>query len=78
MDTSAQIKNDLISRIKNSSDLNFLKALQTIFESSEQQLFQLSPGQEKTISNGRNQIKKGEYSSNDSVISEMKEWLAKK
>ncbi|WP_121665277.1 hypothetical protein [Mesonia aquimarina] len=78
MDMTAQIKKDLISRIKNSKDLNFLKALQTIFDTSEQALYQLSPEQENSISMGREQLKNGQYSSNESVISEMKEWLAKK
>ena len=38
MDMTAQIKNNLISRIKESKDLYFLNALQTIFDSSEQAL----------------------------------------
>ena len=78
MDMTAQIKKDLISRIKNSKDLNFLKALQTIFDTSEQALYKLSPEQENSISTGREQLKNGQFSSNESVISEMKEWLAKK
>lgn len=78
MDMTAQIKNNLISRIKNSSDLSFLRALQTIIDTSEQSLFQLSQEQETSISIGRKQIKTGEFVNNESVISEMKEWLAKK
>ena len=78
MDMTAQIKNNLISRIKNSSDLNFLKALQTIFDTSEQTLFQLSSEQETSISIGRKQIKAGKFSNNESVIMEMREWLTKK
>lgn len=78
MDLTAQIKNNLISRIKDSKDLNFLKALQTIFDTSEQALYQLSPEQEESITTGREQIKNGEISSHESVISEMKEWLTKK
>ena len=78
MDMTAQIKNNLISRIKNSSDLSFLKALQTIFDTSEQSLFQISSEQENSILIGRKQIETGEFSDNESVISEMKEWLTKK
>ncbi len=77
MDTTAQIKNNLISRIKASQDLNFLKALQTIIDSSEQELYQLSYDQKDSISTGRRQINKGQISSHESVISEMKEWLTK-
>ena len=78
MDMTTQIKNNLISRIKNSSDLTFLKALQTIFHTSEQSLFQLTSEQETSISIGKKQIKTGEFSNNETVISEMKEWLTKK
>ena len=77
MDMTAQIKNNLISRIKASQDLNFLKALQTIIDSSEQELYQLSHNQKDSISTGRKHINKGQISSHESVISEMKEWLTK-
>ncbi|WP_456865688.1 hypothetical protein [Galbibacter sp. BG1] len=78
MDNATQIKNNLISRIKNSKDLDFLKALQTIFDSTEQSSYQLSSEQENSITIGKKEIKKGDFSNNDTVISEMKEWLAKK
>jgi len=78
MDISAQIKDSLISRIKNSENLNFLKALQTIFDASEESLYELSADQEKSIQTGREQIKNGQFHTNENVISEMKEWLSKK
>jgi predicted transcriptional regulator len=73
-----QIKKSLISRIKDSDDMNFLKALQTIFDSSEQSLYQLSPEQQDSINEGREDIKNGNYIDNDQLMSEMKEWLTKK
>ncbi len=78
MDMTTQIKNSLISRIKDSNDMNFLKALQTIFDSSEQSLYQLSPEQNDSILEGRAEIKNGDYVENGQLISEMKEWLTKK
>ncbi len=78
MDMTTQLKNNLISRIKSSKDLNFLKAVQTIFDSSEQSLFQLSPEQEDSIEKGREEIKNGESIENDLLIVKMKEWLTKK
>ena len=75
---TAQIKKNLISRIKDSKDLNFLKALQTIFDSSEQGLYQLSSEQQNAIDKGRNEIKEGDFYKNEEVISEMREWLKKK
>ena len=78
MDMTAQIKKNLISRIKDSKDLNFLNALQTIFDSSEQALFQLSSEQQLSIENGRSEIRNGKFHKNEEVISEMKEWLKRK
>ena len=78
MDMTAQIKKNLISRIKDSKDLNFLKALQTIFDSSEQGLYQLSSEQQNAIEKGRDEIKEGDFHKNEEVISEMREWLKKK
>ena len=78
MDTTAQIKKNLISRIKDSKDLNFLNALQTIFDSSEQALYQLSSEQQSAIELGRSDIKNDQFFKNEEVISEMKQWLKKK
>jgi len=78
MDMTAQIKKNLISRIKDSKDLNFLKALQTIFDSSEQALYQLTSEQQTAIEKGRDGIKEGDFYKNEEVISEMREWLKKK
>ena len=75
---TAQIKKNLISRIKDSKDLNFLNALQTIFDSSEQALFQLSPEHQSSIEISRNEIKDGKFRKNDEVISDMRQWLKKK
>ena len=78
MDLTTQIKSNLISRIKDSNDLKFLKALQTIFDSSEQALYPLSAEQQSSIEIGRSEIKNGQFHKNEAVISEMKEWLKKK
>lgn len=59
-------------------DLNFLNALQTIFDSSEQELYELSDDQKKTIENSRTEIENGNFHKNEAVISEMREWLKKK
>jgi hypothetical protein len=78
MNMTAQIKKNLILRIKDSKDLNFLNALQTIFDSSEQALYQLSAEQESAIEKGRNEIKNGQYFKNEELMAEMKQWLKKK
>ena len=78
MNLTAQIKKNLILRIKDSKDLNFLNALQTIFDSSGQALYQLSAEQQSAIEKGRSEIKNGQFIKNEEVISEMKQWLKKK
>lgn len=78
MDMTAQIKKDLISRIKDSKDLKLLNMLQTIFDSSEQSLYQISTNQQSSIETGRNEIKEGKFHNNDEVILEMRKWLKKK
>jgi len=78
MDPTAQIKKNLINRIQNSNDINFLRALQTIIDSLEEELIQLTQEQQSSIENGRNEIKNGDFIENDKLISELKEWLIKK
>jgi len=78
MNSAAQLKKNLILRIKDSKDLNFLNALQTIFDSSELALYQLTSEQQAAIEAARSEIKKGQHFKNEEVISEMKQWLQKK
>lgn len=75
MDSTIYLKNSLISRIKNSDNLNFLQALQTIFDSSEQELFKLTTEQEKSIAIARSEITDGKYKNHNQVIKETREWL---
>jgi len=77
MDSILHIKDNLISRIKSSNDLDFLKALQTIFDSAEQELYKLTPEQEKSIGLGRQDILSGNFRSHEQVMKETKEWLEK-
>ncbi len=75
MDSVVALKNNLIFRIKTSNDIKFLKALQTIFESSEQELVELTPEQEKSIELGRQDILSGNFKNHDNVIEDTREWL---
>jgi len=71
MDISANIKNNLISRIQQTKDLDLLKSLQMFFDSSENSLFELSNKQSNSIEIGRNEIEKGDFIENDQAISEL-------
>lgn len=73
-----QIKNNLINRILETKDINFLNALQTIFDSSERELFQLNAQQSDSILKSKEEIKNGDFFENDEVISDLKKWLTKK
>jgi hypothetical protein len=75
MKMAAEIKRNLISRIKDSEDLNFLEALQNIFDSSDQTLFQLSSAQQAAIDAGRNEIINEQCFKNEAVIAELEQWL---
>jgi len=78
MNSTLQLKNNLITRINNSDDLDFLKALQTIFDSSEQSLFKLNEKQNASIQQGRDDIRKGNSTEHDMFMQETKEWLENK
>jgi|AntDeeMinimDraft_4_1070355.scaffolds.fasta_scaffold03838_2 hypothetical protein len=78
MNSKKQIKSDLIDQIEKSEDLNFLKALKTILDSSEDDIYQLTPEQVKTISISRTQLRNGEKFNTKAVIDESRKWLKKK
>ena len=75
MNTTLYIKKNLISRIQSSNDLNFLKALQTIFDSSEQELFKLNQSQKESIEASRQDFINGKHKTNEQVMREMDVWL---
>jgi hypothetical protein len=77
MNKAADVKRDLISKIKKSNDIDFLKALNNLFDTSAKNIFHLNPEQEEAIELGREQIKKGDFKENEELIAEMKEWLEK-
>jgi len=75
MDSTIQLKTNLISRIQNSNDLNLLKALQTIFESTDSNYYDLNDSQLDSIKVSREQIKKGDFIESEKAILEMRTWL---
>lgn len=75
MNSTSYLKKNLISRIKSSNNETFLNALPTIFDSSEQELYQLSDAQKQAIEAGRKDIENGNYKSHEQVMEEMEIWL---
>ena len=78
MNTTSQIKKNLISRIQECIDLNLINKIQTVLDSSENNLYELSIEQKAAIQIGRSEIINEEFFRNDDVILEMKQWLEKK
>jgi hypothetical protein len=78
MKTTNTLKNELIERIKNSQDSDFLNALKIILDTSENIPYKLTSNQEKAIQLGREEIKIGEFIENSQVMEKARQWLEKK
>lgn len=60
-------------------DASFLNAIKTILESKvSEDSYKLSDYQKKRIENGREQLKKGQTISNESLKLEINQWLSTK
>jgi hypothetical protein len=77
MNLSNEIKHDLIERIGKIDDVNFLQAIQTILDTSNKQLFELSPKQSASLKLSRKQLDNGEGIQHKDVINDMTKWLKK-
>ena len=75
---TTQLKNNLIHRIENIDDIHFLQAIQTILDSSNKELYQLTDEQKKSIKISRSQLDKGEYLDHSEVIGNLEQWLKNK
>ncbi|WP_339702454.1 hypothetical protein [Algoriphagus aquimarinus] len=78
MDVSERIKKNLISRIKETQDIDLLKDIESIFDSKNEEAIELTATQLTAIEIGRDQIKNGQCKPHQQVISEVKKWLESK
>jgi predicted transcriptional regulator len=77
--TTVELKNILIHRIAGINDKSFLIAIKTIIEiKSKSTVYKTTPEQLKDIEEGRAQIAKGEYFTNEQVEMEIDKWLSEK
>ena len=77
--TTIELKNILIHRIAGINDKSFLKAIKTIVDSkSESIIYKTSLEQRSRIKEGREQIARGEYFTNEQVELEIDKWLKEK
>lgn len=74
--TTTELKKILLHQIAGINDKSFLTAIKTIIESrSKLTIYKTNPEQRKRISEGRAQIAKGEYFSNEEIETEIDKWL---
>jgi predicted transcriptional regulator len=77
--TTVELKNILIHRIAGINDKSFLTAIKTIIETkSKSTVYKTTPDQRKDIEEGRAQIARGEYFTNEQVEMEIDKWLIEK
>jgi hypothetical protein len=70
-----KLENDLIHRIGQIDNVNFLKAIQSILDSSDKEVFQLNELQENSIVESREELKNGQGIAHEEVLSDLKKWL---
>lgn len=76
---TAELKNILIQRIAGINDKSFLSAINTIVEAkSESTIYKITPAQRQSIKEGREQIARGEFFTDEEVEKEMNKWLNEK
>jgi len=74
--TTVDLKNILIHKISGINDISFLNAIKTIVDSkSESMVYMTSQVQQKSIIEGREQIARGEFYTNEQIELEIDQWL---
>ena len=77
MSLANKLQNDLISRIGQIDDVNFLKAIQAILDISNKDVFELTELQKESIAESRQQIENGEGVGHKEVMGNLNAWLEK-
>lgn len=77
--TTIQLRTTLVKKINSIQDIEFLKALSVIIDTSQirQQAFQLNDSQKKSIQVSRDEMRNGKYISHKDVIKKQDKWLKK-
>lgn len=77
--TTLELKKVLMHRIAEINDKSFLSAINTIIETkSNSTIYKTTPEQRKRIMEGKAQIEKGEFFTNEQVEKEIDQWLNEK
>ena len=74
--STVELRHTIIEKLSLINDASFLKAIKTIVESKVNEgVYQLSDFQKKRIESGREQVRKGQAISNDTLQKEIDQWL---
>lgn len=77
--STIELRQTIIDRLAIIDDISFLKAIKTIVESkAESEIYRLSDYQKERVRLGREQLKKGQTISHDTLQKETDQWLASK
>lgn len=77
--TTLELKKILMHRIAEINDKSFLSAINTIIEpKSNSTIYKTTPEQRNRIKEGKDQIEKGDFFTNEQVEKEIDQWLNEK
>lgn len=77
--STIELRHVIAEYLSHIDDASFLNAIKTIIESKVSEgTYKLSDYQKKRIENGREQLKKGQTISNESLKLEINQWLSTK
>jgi hypothetical protein len=74
--TVIELRNQIIQRLQEINDLDFLEAVKTIIESKvDKNVFILNKEIYEKLNDRKDKVRKGIYSENEDVLNEADEWL---
>ena len=77
--STVELRHIITEKLLLIDDASFLKAIKTIVESkADEKIYQLSDLQQKRIEAGREQVRKGQTISHESLNKEISQWLNSK
>jgi predicted transcriptional regulator len=77
--STIELKKKIIDQLSHIDDVSFLKAIKTLVDSKAQgEIYKLSDFQKDRINKGREQLKKGQTISHETLHKEIDQWLGSK
>jgi predicted transcriptional regulator len=77
--STIELKKKIINQLSHIDDVSFLKAIKTLVDSKAHgEIYKLSDFQKDRINKGREQLKKGQTISHETLQKEIDQWLGSK